>query len=266
MPKDAVNVLPAVASGYLTHFDSHIERTAEEVETITREGSLPRPHWDPTLVKSRVEKMKLLRHLFDLKLVSARRRVKSRVGLFFVKKKDGMIRLICDSRVPNALHQRPPKTRLGGPDSLIEIDLSDETLRDVGGFGEIFSGELCAGTLDVKDSFFQYSVKEVASWFGLGERIRAQDWGIETIWDDDAQGMTVVKPDEELELVMEAMSMGWTWALYLCNEGTAALAREGDVCSLIRDKECVPTLTPQRPLSAAYVGNLNTLAATTAGA
>eukprot|EP00973_Karenia_brevis_P065204 9054004-Karenia_brevis.AAC.1 len=70
--------------------------------------------------------------------------------------------MICDCRRPNAFHKRPPKTKLGGPDSLVEIDLSAEALEH-SGLGAVGDLEVTEATADVKDSFFQYSIKEPAS-------------------------------------------------------------------------------------------------------
>ena len=259
VPKDATTVLLPVASGFLRHFDSQIEKNTEQIEQLCREEKVPTPYWDPKLKRDKKARLHLLKSLFDLGLCSVRRAVKARVGLFFVKKKDGMIRLICDSRVVNMMHRRPPKTRLGGPDALTEIDLSDEVLEKFGGFGEIANIEICGGTSDVKDSFFQYKVKEVASWFGLGDRIRAADWDIREVWCDKEQRYVETEPGENLEIVMEAMSMGWTWARYFCNEGTTSCVAESNIGSLVRDKAPAPYLSRGMPLSAVYVDNLTTI-------
>ena len=65
-----------------------------------------------------------------------------------------------------------------------------------------------------------------------------------------------VEAGEELELVMEAMSMGWTWALHFCNEGTVSCLEEAGGTAVLRDKEPAPHLGPGRPLGAVYVDNL----------
>ena len=69
------------------------------------------------------------------------------MGLFFVNKKDGNLRLM-----------RPPKSKRGGAESLGEIDLSPVTLSR-SGFGPVAEMTVTCGTVDVKDSFFQYSVR-----------------------------------------------------------------------------------------------------------
>lgn len=124
-PKDAVTVLLPAAGGVQNHYQQHIERSAEDIERL---GELPAPHWDPRLRHDETARGHLLYHLYMWGGgVSARRSTKCRVGLCFVKKEDGVIRMICDSRRPNALHWRPPRTRLCGMNSLVGLDLPGET-------------------------------------------------------------------------------------------------------------------------------------------
>ncbi|CAK0817636.1 unnamed protein product, partial [Prorocentrum cordatum] len=179
-PKDAVELLPPVAAGLLKHSERHIERSTEDTESLRDEGELSTPHWDPTLRRDARAWAHLVRALYRARLCSARRNVKARVGICSVQEKDGNIILICDSRVPNALHRRPPKAKLGGVDALAELNLTG--MYD--GETDIGSLDLDAGTIDVKNAF-QHSVKEAASWFGLGHKIRAKEWGVKKVWGDD---------------------------------------------------------------------------------
>ena len=147
-----------------------------------------------------------------------------------------MIRLICDCRRANACHRKPPKTRLGGPDSLTDLDLSEFTLSQQG-FGGFPQLDFHQAATDVKDAFFQSQIKEMACWFGLDVTIIAADWGITSVYDDETKRNVPVSPHERLQLCVEAMSMGWTWALYFCNEGTSACIRDSSVLQEVRDKE-----------------------------
>ena len=88
-----------------------IERGDEDIESLRASGELSTPHWDPVLRRDAKARAHLLEALYRARLCSVRRRINARVGLFFVHKNGGNIRLICDSRVPNALHQRQPKAK-----------------------------------------------------------------------------------------------------------------------------------------------------------
>ena len=111
--------------------------------------------------------------------------------MFFVHKKDNNIRLIADGRQASACHRRPPRTRLGSPRAHAEIDLGDETLTTAGGFGSVSEIAVHASGADVKDSF-QFSLRPLASWFGIDELVTASDFGVTTAWDDESESMVPV--------------------------------------------------------------------------
>eukprot|EP00974_Lingulodinium_polyedra_P014527 1406473-Lingulodinium_polyedra.AAC.1 len=93
VPKDLVKLVPPDVSCYYRHFKTCIERPASDLERILAEESLPEPYWDPTLRRSRTLRMEFYHELHRLGLISFRRSIKARVAPFFVKKKDGNIRL-----------------------------------------------------------------------------------------------------------------------------------------------------------------------------
>ena len=53
-----------------------------------------------------------LRRLHERGLLTFRQKCRSKVGVFFVCKKDQFIRMVLDCRVTNSLHRKPPSTRL----------------------------------------------------------------------------------------------------------------------------------------------------------
>ena len=55
-----------------------------------------------------------------------RRRVRSHVGFFFVRKKDGGLRLVVGARIPNSQHRVAPYSDLAVPAALARLLLSDE--------------------------------------------------------------------------------------------------------------------------------------------
>jgi hypothetical protein len=92
-------------------------------------GSVPaRPYWDPVLAHNGTERAAFLGSLHRASLLSWRRRARSVIGCFFVGKKDGVIRLVVDARIPNASHRRPPHASLAVPGALARILLSDEAI------------------------------------------------------------------------------------------------------------------------------------------
>ena len=81
-------------------------------------------------------------------MFSARRRIKSEVGLFFVHKKNGDIRMVVDARRTNALHHRPPPVHLGSVEAFSDIDWSEA----VAAHGAAV-GRTCAFAEKVLDDF-----------------------------------------------------------------------------------------------------------------
>ena len=116
-------------------------------------------------------------------LLGWRRRTVSRVGVFFVKKKNGMQRMVLDARAVNALHKRPPRSKLAVPGALSKLLLSDEALafaelgdsatdaevdqriREVEASGGV---EYTGSGIDLTDGFYQFKCERLAEWFGLG--------------------------------------------------------------------------------------------------
>ena len=100
-------------------------------------------------------------------MLTFRRRINSKVGLFFVWKKNGTIRLIVDARSTNLKHKPPPRVQLGSVAALAEVDLSAfalerayaadaatgariQSLAVVGGIADV---PFSLSSLDVEDGF-----------------------------------------------------------------------------------------------------------------
>ena len=262
-PKDAKSLLPLEAAGLLHHFASCIERSSEEIEHIKAAEDFPRPHWDPTLKRDRGKLDHLLRRMAALNLAGFRRKAKAKVGLFFVKKKDDNIRLIIDGRQANRCHRPPPKTRLGSVSATCELDLSDQGLLDCGGFGEVAEVNVQDSDLDVDDCFYQFLVEELGSWFAMDHRVRASEWGITEVWDDDLRRRDPVGPDEMLFPCFHAMSMGWTWALHLANESVAYLTQQAAGRENFLWRECCPAPQVRKgeAVAGVYVDNVTAIGA-----
>ena len=132
-------VLTPEACGLYKSFATVIERTPSEISHIPI-GAIPeRPYWDPKLRRSRKIRFALYKELFRLGILTFRSGIKAKAALFFVKKKDGTIRLIVDGRQANAYHRRPPHSCLATPGILSELDMADFGT----GCGELAEAEPC---------------------------------------------------------------------------------------------------------------------------
>ena len=262
--KDARVFLPPAAKSYLTDFRRLIERSEEELELDRDQGLSLRPYWDPRLRSDKKGLIALLVSLEARNLVSFRRVLKARVGLFTVWKKDGSQRLIIDAREANACHRSPPTTRLGGVGSMVDIDLSDAGLRS-SGFGGV--PEICGNEGDVGDCYYNFSIPELGSWFGVDmpmgvDTLQQHGFTSTTFFDDESGTDLPMQPGELYYPVFSGMCMGWSWGLYIANEAVAhmvATAEGGSPSDALREKQIVPRISPGRPITSTYVDNVSVI-------
>eukprot|EP00973_Karenia_brevis_P084010 11656732-Karenia_brevis.AAC.1 len=81
--------------------------SSEELEAVHERG-LPRTYMDPTLQHNESLYSEFIAQLFECGVISFAREVKCECGMFFVRKKNGMLRLILDARLANSFFRSPP--------------------------------------------------------------------------------------------------------------------------------------------------------------
>ena len=90
-----------------------------------------------------------IQRLDKVGLISWRLEARSTIGMFFVRTKEGHIRLVFDCRPTNELRQEPPKCRLATSGALNTLCLYDEwasmSAEKFGGQGR---GAMCGGRFD----------------------------------------------------------------------------------------------------------------------
>ena len=251
-PKRITNFLPPEPAKLIEHYDSQI---------LLPEVAQPEPfspYWDPKLRFSRQARLEFILGLHQAGLVSLRRTVKSFIGAFFVKKKDpNAIRMVLDCRGTNRLHQPPPVTRLGSARCYGDLLLDRKPCEK--GWGM---------EADVCDAFYNFSIPELTHYFGFNHPLTAMEWqelgvGGGTVYDPETRGFVAVQPGEILYPCVEAVPMGWSWALFLCNEAVVSIARtlspwpEG----VFRERKPTPQLDEYRTSLGVYVDNMTILGA-----
>ena len=148
---------------------------------------------------------------------------------------------------------------------MADLDLSGPRLK-ASGFGGLGSGAACpAGREgDVGDCFYNFTVPELASWFGFTDQFSTAELAEmgclpSTIWDDAKGAETRVEDGELLYPCMCAVCMGWSWALYFANEAVTyrvqrALPDGAD--KVMREMQPAPTIEPGRCVAGVYVDNV----------
>ena len=169
--------------------------------------------------------------------------------------------MVIDARGPNLCHHRPPKARLGTPAALSEIDFDwAADLAEAGGIYEIDAHYTGA---DIKDCFHQFLCPEVGSWFCLPDVFSAADLGVSETWCDEARRVVPLAPDDQVYVCIEAMPMGWSWALYFAQEAVSEIAAATNprgFDGLLRDRCPAPVPLHRAPIHSVYVDNFTAIA------
>ena len=264
VPKPATQLLPETEARYLLEPEKFLVRSPEEISRWSETHADFQPYWDETLRKSKTARHDLYRKLIDKSLLGFRRRIRSRVGLFFVWKanKKG-IRMIVDARMPNACHKLPPKTKLGGAAALCELDAfvdeDDVPMMQSGYGGPVeLPCSLFGNTGDVSDAFYQFSVESLADWFGLDDPVAAKEFGLQTVWDPDLGRDVPLQPDDKVFPVFLGMPQGWAWALHLCNTAVEyGMSKAIPATQFVKEGMPPPDLR-LGPVGSVYVDNVGT--------
>ena len=250
--------MPQYAKSVLQKYQSLIELSNQE---LVDQGPIPiQPYWDPKLRFSDKQKVQLIVGLANKGLVTFRRKIKEKIGIFFVKKKTPeWIRMVIDARRVNASHRPPPCTRLSTPRSFLDLQLEPTHNGEPLAFGV---------EADVNDCFYNYFTESLASWFGIDRKgsiafWKQAGWGATPLFDDDTGQFHELADDVEVYPVFRGLCMGWSWSLFFANESVNFIAHGMIERPLqqIRDKAPVPSIEDQ-PIIGVYVDNISIIGKT----
>eukprot|EP00973_Karenia_brevis_P007506 1015810-Karenia_brevis.AAC.1 len=122
------DLCPPEVAAVLRDPNEYIRRSDLEFEMATQGTQPIKVYWDRNLAGDRSLRIWFVKELARLGLVSFRRRIRARVGIFFVLKKDGRYRLVLDARETNRTHRSPPHCALGTPGALAHQDWSSTAI------------------------------------------------------------------------------------------------------------------------------------------
>ena len=156
----------------------------------------PRPYWDPRLANSRRRYIEFILDLAEHQIIGFTQRPAQEVGCFFVKKKDGRLRLIVDARATNHRCRRPPSMRIGGTASWSAI--------------KVPAGEqLWTAQYDVEAYFYRLGIEaDIGRYFSL---MQVPEWVVHkypTCLDHVEDGLPWYP-------YFRVIPMGWSWAMWL---------------------------------------------------
>ena len=187
--------LAAADREWLGSWQQHMLRSSSDEihEKVT-------PYIDPILKNNPTEYAHFLQELRERSMIGFR--VASggetgKLGIFFVPKKSGQLRLIFDTRLLNQSFNDPPSTDLPSADSFSRIEFPQDQ-------------QFYIGSGDLSNAFYTLSVPdELGKLFTL-PCIKAGTLGIDSIDGSPIRPGTFILP------YLTVLPMGWSWALHLC--------------------------------------------------
>ena len=115
--------------------------------------------------------------------------------MFFVKKKDGGLRMVADCRRANQWFGAPPSTRLFSSGGFVNVDAEG-------------SGDLWFGSFDVTNAFYQHGLPRwLRKYFSLPQFL-AREVGVGML-----EGATVDGDTKCFPQTWPSSPLGWLWGL-----------------------------------------------------
>ena len=122
---DSVASVPVVPRHILCSGFERLLNTPAKSEQRLNDTLLNKPYVDPAFRSHKVY-AKFISSLYNRKLVSYHIGLAPKLGVFFVTKKDGSLRLIFDTRIANCYFQDPPSTYLPTATALGSIEAKEQ--------------------------------------------------------------------------------------------------------------------------------------------
>ena len=161
--------------------------------------------------------------------------VRCRVGVCFVRKKDGRLRLVVDARRANHFCHRPPRTELASTAAVIET-MSHE--RDVSSGPNQPVDDLYFSSQDVSDCFYKFGIPESLQKMFALRNIRAKELGTTELDGRPVSGETFLTP------FLTVLPMGFSWSLHFTQQAFRELlsrAGLGGIETEMTDKRPAPS-------------------------
>ncbi|CAK0864825.1 unnamed protein product, partial [Prorocentrum cordatum] len=193
---------------------------------------------DPALRNPRLYRM-VARRLMSAGLVDFSSSAECYVGMFFVRKKNGSLRMILDGRHASLRFAPADPVELATGSAFAQISVDGDEPISIGG-------------VDICDAFYQVELPQwLRHYFGL-PKVRAGDLGLVNLSDG-----TPVRPSAWVVPCFRCPPMGWSISLWICqslNEAVTARALPGHFGRRLVDRRPAPDLQ-QGMAHAVYVDN-----------
>lgn len=195
----------------------------DEARKNLRDTGLRQAYSDPHLREPKTYRS-FIRRLLDADIIElcATHSIE-KVEMFFVGKKDGRLRMVCDCRRSNCHFAKPEKVRLCTAETLTRIELPPDSCLHI-------------ATADLKDAFYHFQLPAaLRTYFGM-RGLQAGEVGVTEI-----EGCSV-SPDKMLYPRLKVLPMGWSHALFWCQRLHEHVVNGAGASfsSCLQDKTAVP--------------------------
>ena len=162
-----------------------------------------KPYIDPELADHPSTFSEFLTRLHDAGMLRFRlaKERSGALGLFFIKKKDGTLRLIFDTRKLNRQFKEPPHTDLPTASAMSHLECIPDT-------------PVYLGSGDIKNAFYSLKIPTALSDLFTLPLIRNR-------YLPAALRIDSAGPDAWIAPCLQVLPMGWNWALHLCQAFTS---------------------------------------------
>ena len=173
-------------------------RTPQDFTQYIANSTPLKPYIDPELAGSPLSYSGFLERLHEAGMLRFRlaQEKSGALGLFFIKKKDGTLRLIFDTRKLNRRFKEPPHTDLPTASAMSHLECVPDN-------------PVFLGSGDIKNAF--YSLKVPTSLSDMFTLPLIRNRYLPAALQVDSAG-----PDTWIAPCLQVLPMGWNWALHLC--------------------------------------------------
>ena len=241
-PVNLVSAVGPADSDRLRQWESHLLCSPADSERRLGQSAVKAPYSDPALMRRPAVYADFLHQLHVRGMVrwTIAYGQRGRLGVFFVKKKSGALRLIFDTRIVNLYFHDAPHTQLPFASSFSGLELEP-------------GSTLYSGSVDIDNAFYRFRVPDgLADQFSL-PTIPAGALGLASL-----DGV-VLSANTQILPVVTVLPMGWAWSLHFCQ---SVMMRAISDCGftpdrIIQDRSASPTIGPSTGCAAAgYVDNV----------
>ena len=221
-----------------------------------------KPYFDESLRRNRRTYVKFVRRLVKLGLFRVTLDCKCEIGLFFVAKKNGSLRMIIDARPANSVFRKPPHTPLCNSEVFANIESTESCGVSFEDLTAASSLPVYLGMADVDNCFHRIRIDEgLGQYFCLPSLFSAKEL--------DIVGQTVsgvtLSASSQVRVCCQSLPMGFGWSLYFAqriNETRMQQSKLLDHSQLVNDNNRTIVFNRRETslFHFVYVDNLGVLA------